>query len=107
MKARTSRQVLQRSHAARNFVSKLIVRSPSGGSTHERCGHCGLPLAALECRSITLYSNDWRACRRFYVDFLGLGMVAEGEDQFLALQGSPLCIDAAHGRPPAAGSYCS
>jgi catechol 2,3-dioxygenase-like lactoylglutathione lyase family enzyme len=57
----------------------------------------------VECRSITLYSNDWRACRRFYVDFLGLGVVAEGEDQFLALEGSPLCIDAAHGRPASSG----
>ena len=50
-----------------------------------------------------LYSNNWRACRRFYVDFLGLGIVAEGEDQFLALEGSPLCMDAAHGRPPSSG----
>ncbi len=57
----------------------------------------------MECRSITLYSNDWRGCRRFYVEFLGLGVVAEGEDQFLALEGSPLCIDAAHGRPPSSG----
>ena len=60
-------------------------------------------VGSMECRSITLYSNDWRACRRFYVDFLGLGVVAEGQDQFLALQGSPLCIDAAHGRPPSSG----
>ncbi len=60
-------------------------------------------VTSMECRSITLYSNEWRACRHFYVDFLGLGVVAEGEDQFLALEGSPLCIDAAHGRPPSSG----
>lgn len=57
----------------------------------------------MECRSITLYSNDWRACRRFYVEFLGIGVVAEREDVFLALEGSPLCIDAAHGRPASSG----
>jgi len=58
----------------------------------------------VECRSITLYSNEWRECRRFYVEFLGLGVVAEGEDRFLALEGLPLCIDAAHGRPVTGGS---
>ena len=58
---------------------------------------------SLECRSITLYSNEWRACRRFYVEALGLGVIAEGEDRFLALAGSPLCIDAAHGRPASTG----
>lgn len=43
------------------------------------------------------------AVRRFYVDFLGLDNVAEGENRFLALKGSPLCIDAAHRKPASSG----
>jgi hypothetical protein len=71
-----------------------LVRTRAAAITYGCCH--GVPVNHALFRQLARLSALLRRLPR-------LGSWREGQDRFLALEGSPLCIDAAHGQPVSSG----